>query len=507
MKFKISMVLFGVVALVITSCKKQLDLDINTDPNNPNLEQLTPKLVFPAAVVSSASRIGGDLSIVGSMWAQYYTQGTTAGQYKNIDAFDLSKTFGNTNRGVAWIELFAGALNDYHFITTKAKASGDWNYFLLGTVMKAYTYQVLVDLYDKVPYTQAFQGADNLQPQFDDGYTVYKGLLAEIDTALSKDFNASTITSPGLTDFVFPDTDANWHVDPWIQFANTLKLKMYLRMVYAKPAEAEAGIKKLYADGAEFLEEDAILDIYEDASDKRNPLYTYAFQETSSDNLRASFTYLSWLLTNSDPRVNDYFGKDANTPPNNSTGYLAIHQGDYDNPATALNGASKALVLATDPVDFITLAESHFLQAEALERFFNGAGAKAHYDAGVTAAFARYGDNASTFIAAGGKYAYPSTGTFEQKLEAIIVQKWASFPRTHGIEGYFERNRTGYPKTSPVYSTDPSYIPGQFVYPIAGVTNGLFPKRLIFPDLETSKNANAPTDEPLTKKVWWDVKQ
>jgi hypothetical protein len=83
MKFKITLMLFGLVVLGITSCKKEFDLDINDDPNNPNLEQLTPKLVFPAAVVSSASRIGGDLSIVGSIWAQYYTQGTTAGQYKN----------------------------------------------------------------------------------------------------------------------------------------------------------------------------------------------------------------------------------------------------------------------------------------------------------------------------------------------------------------------------------------------------------------------------------------
>jgi hypothetical protein len=503
MKFKITLMLFGLVVLAITSCKKEFDLDINDDPNNPNLEQLTPKLVFPAAVVSSASRIGGDLSIVGSIWAQYYTQGTTAGQYKNIDAFDLSKTFGNTNRGVAWIELFAGALNDYHFIINKSKASKDWNYYLMATVMKAYTYQVLVDLYDQVPYTEAFQGAENLQPRFDDGYTVYKGLLAEIDTALNKDFNASTNTSPGPTDFVFPDTDANWTVDPWIQFANTLKLKLYLRMRYAKPTEAEAGIKKLYADGVEFLDQDAKLDAYEDASDKRNPLYTYAFLETSSDNLRASYTFLSWLQANNDPRIDDYFAKDANNPPN-PTGYLAIHQGDYDNQAAVLNGASKAIVLPTDPVDFITLAESHFLQAEALEKYFNGAGAKAHYDAGVTAAFARYGENAASFIAPAGKYVYP-TGGFEEKLEAIIVQKWASFARTHGIEGFFERNRTGYPKTSPVYSTNAAYIPGQFVYPKAGVTNGLFATRLIFPDLETSKNANAPADELITKRVWWDV--
>ena len=73
----------------------------------------------------------------------------------------------------------------------------------------------------------------------------------------------------------------------------------------------------------------------------------------------------------------------------------------------------------------------------------------------------------------------------------------------YDLEAFFEKNRTGYPKTSPVYSTDAAYVFGHFVYAKNGVTNGLFPKRLIFPDLETSKNANAPADKPLTEKVWW----
>ena len=33
--------------LIGTGCKKQLD--INTDPNNPSIEQGTPQLIFPAA--------------------------------------------------------------------------------------------------------------------------------------------------------------------------------------------------------------------------------------------------------------------------------------------------------------------------------------------------------------------------------------------------------------------------------------------------------------------------
>jgi len=491
--------MWGVVAsLVFASCKKQLD--VNTDPNNPSLDQLTSKLVFPAGVASSIGRIGGHLAIVGGIWSQYYTQSVVSNQYKDVDSYNLTKGFGSTNLGVDWVELYSGALNDLVFVQRKSLQESDWNYYFLSTVVKAYTLQVLVDLYDQVPYTEAFQGTANLQPKFDDGYSVYKGLLAEIDDALSKDFEASTNSLPGEADLVFPSAAANWSVDPWIKFANTLKLKMYLRMVYAKPAEAEAGIKALYSAGANFLDKDAFVNVFTTGKDKSNPFFSYN-NELGVANLRASVTFLSWLQDNNDPRLANYYAFASGT-----TGYRAIHQGDFTNPDPFFNIASVGVVTATDPADFISSAESHFLQAEALERYYNGTGAKAQYDAGVAASFARYGYSASGFTTAAGKYAYPSSGTFEQKLEAIIVQKWASFPKSHALEAFFEKNRTGYPKTSPVYSTDAAYVPGQFVYAKNGVTNGLFPKRLIFPDLETSKNANAPADKPLTEKVWWDVR-
>jgi hypothetical protein len=479
---------------VLLSCNKALD--INSDPNNPAVNQGSPKLVFPVTVASSVGKIGGELAILGGIWSQFWTQNTTSNQYKSEDAFDLNKS----DYGGSWDELYAGCLNDANYVVSKAKETGDWNYYLMGTVIKAYTYQVLVDLYDQVPYSQAFQGTGNLQPKFDDGYTIYKGLIAEIDTALTKNFSASTNTVGGTADLVFPASDASWSIDNWIQFANTLKLKLYLRMVYAKPAEAEAGIRAMFDAGVPFLDVDAQVNVFIDQPDKSNPLYEYNFRKLNTNaNLKASVTFLSWLDAKTDPRLPAYFQLNSNGI------YKGINQGDFLNDDPQFNVASLPQVTATDPVDYITLAESNFLQAEALERFYAGAGAKAKYDAGVTASFARAGESAASFIGAGGAYLYPSGGTFDQKLEAIIVQKWASLPGSHALEAFFERNRTGYPRTSPVYSTDPSYVPGQFVFPKNGVTGGVFAARLVFPDTETSKNSNAPASQPVTQKVWWDV--
>jgi hypothetical protein len=218
----------------------------------------------------------------------------------------------------------------------------------------------------------------------------------------------------------------------------------------------------------------------------------------TSTNLRASYTLVSFLKTTGDPRITYFYG--TNSPS-------AMHQGDYLNTDPAYGTVPTLTQRPTDPVIFISAAESYFLQAEARLRYFNGAGAKALYDQGVLASFASMGQNGTSFIAPGGVYEYPSAGSVQQQLEAIITQKWISFGYgVHYLEGYLERNRTGYPKTSPVYSTDPSYVPGQFVVSKnSALPAGLFAKRLPYPNEERTGNPNTPASVPLSTPVWWSL--
>jgi len=471
--------------LLLTAIGCKRTLDINQDPNNPSLSQGTPRLVFPAAVMATAGKVGGDLAIVGGIWGEYITQSAQANQYKYIDAYDVK----STDLNAIYTGLFAGGLKNYQYVIDKSREASDWNFFLMGTVMKAYTTEVLVDLYDKIPYSQALQGSSNLNPTFDDGYSIYVDLLKTLDSALAKDFSASTNSAPGTSDLVFGGNMARWK-----QFAYTLELKMYLRMINAKPTEAQAGVQKLYNEGATFLTTDAGVFGFTDAPGQDNPLYEQNIRQlNTSSNLRASRTFVSWLRANGDTRIVSYFGS---TTPN------SIHQGDYLGSDATYATAAVFVQKPTDPVIFISAAESYFLQAEARERYFGGAGAKALYDAGVLAAFSAVGQNGTAFV--NGVYAYP-TGTLEQKIEAISTQKWASFPYgVHFIEGFFEKQRTGYPRTSAVYSTDASYVPGQFVVSKNSVLpSGQLPRRFAFPDVEVSRNKNTPTLVPITTPVWW----
>jgi Starch-binding associating with outer membrane len=295
----------------------------------------------------------------------------------------------------------------------------------------------------------------------------------------------------------------------WTAFANTLKLKMYLRMVNSNPSVAKAGVMGLISSGVTFLGTgtgDASVTDFADAPGLENPLYEQnIFQLNTPLNLRASITMVSWLNANNDPRVNAYYTSEAS-----SGAIIGINQGDFRSINPSYSSAAQFTETPTDPVELISMAESYFLQAEADVRYNGGANASSLYNQGVTAAFGYTGNDASGFIGTGGAYAWGAeleNGQPLSPLAQIIRQKWAaSVYGCHGIESYFDFNRTGFPSRSPVYSTDPGYIPGQLVVvPNSVLGSGQMPKRLIYPYNEVSRNTNAPTTVPSTTAVWWGL--
>jgi hypothetical protein len=322
---------------------------------------------------------------------------------------------------------------------------------------------------------------------------VYDSLIVRLNKALALPLAPSLPATQG--DVVF-----GGNLEQWVQFANTLKLKIYLRQVYARPEVAQAGISALYAAGANFLASDASLDFFRDATSQRNPLFEQD-QSTAlntNQNLRAATTLFTFLQANGDPRL------EANYIPG-TTGQKAMEPGTSSIPTTQLAPASvsRARINPTDPVYFISLPESYFLQAEAVLRGLGAGNAETLYNQGIDASFAQMGVTRPA-----GLYPFPATGTFEEQLEAIIQQKWVALAGTkQGLEAFLERNRTNYPRTSPVRATNAAYVPGQITFPVEAVTPGqTFPKRLIWPSYERTRNrVNTPAQEPVTKEVWWDV--
>lgn len=477
-------------ALSLGSCNDWLD--VNEDPNNPT--NVAPEFVLPAAQASVLGIVGGDFAIIGGLWSQHWTQSNASNQYRGIDSYDLQPSDYN----IAWTELYAGGLNDFEDVKNKATASGNNNMVLQAVAVQSYGFQMLADWFDKIPLTEALQVETIKAPKYDDGPAVYAELLKRLDAALALDFNNGKSTAVA-SDLVFGGMSSENQIDHWKRFANTLKLKMYLRQT-ASPnsAQAIAAIKAMLDANTPLLEDDAAVTKFVDEPNRSNPLYENNVRQLNTGtNLRLSRTLQTYLQANGDDaRLAAYF-----TP--GSGGQAGLEQGDFLS-GVGVNVPSVAKMTATDPFYFFSIDEVYFMLSEAYLRTGNDAKAKEFYDKAVAAAYAKFNIAFDAKkIAKGGAYEYPSTGNMEAKLKAIIYQKWVAMFR-QGYESFWDQARTGYPEKSPVATTNANYVPGQWTVAAKSVLEkGALPKRIPYTSASRDGNVNTPALTPLTAKVWW----
>src|SRR5688572_27555685 len=107
--------------LILSSgCKKWLDVN-----DNPNIATDVPLgLLLSSAEVTTGSALGVDLQINGSMWAQYWTQGTASNQYNNFDQYQPNAT----SYDRVWSLFYANALKDLDRMEEKARETNQADY-------------------------------------------------------------------------------------------------------------------------------------------------------------------------------------------------------------------------------------------------------------------------------------------------------------------------------------------------------------------------------------------
>lgn len=443
-----------------SGCKKGF-FDINVSPNNP--AEATPALVLPSGVAGSAYVLGGYYQALGGFWAQHYAQAPGASQWLEWESYNLTET--NFDR--QFTTLYAGALYDYKYVKEKASATGNWKFYTIASLMQAYTFQVLADLYDKIPFTDALMGAEVLQPKYDDGQTVYEGLLSMIDDAMSQDFSASSVENPGAADVIFKGD-----MEKWERFANTLKLKIYLRYVNVDANKYRSQILALLAQNKLLTTDDAKFSAFKAEQTGANPFYN-TFIDRLSGNVIANTTLMSVLTENGDPRRSEVFNA-------SETGSLwtSLKTGEArDAAGSTIKNYATPKINNVYPVYFFTKEEVYFLIAEAEARYGSASLAKAAYDNGISASLA-------SFNISGSAISYPYDG-----LKSIIEQKWVAAANKRSLEAFFDFNRTGYPD---FFSTSPTSVMGNSR-----------PKRLFYPSSERNSNSNTPAREALSVPVWW----
>ncbi|MBB5635569.1 hypothetical protein HDF26_004028 [Pedobacter cryoconitis] len=476
------------IAMVgFSGCKKYLD--INQNPNNP--DSADPNLLLPTVQAAMGQIVGNAFQVYGGIWAQYWTQSPNSSQYKTIDQYNLA----NTAFDRPWLTIYRNSLVNSEAIINSTLPSTEYTKGI-AYLMKAYTVQVTTDAFGDIPVAEAVNYTLYPAPHYQKQEVVYDSIFKFIDKGVAL-LNVTASVSPGSQDVVFAGNTTQWKA-----FANTLKLKAYLRLAYVNPTKASAGIAALYATGPAFLTTDAAIK-YLTIGGNENPLYNEMVALSKTQNLVASSTAVDNYVRNNDTRVLKFYDPIAG---GDQTKITAIPQGSYSANAGAVVSVPAGLVganplnaaSATAPVKFFSAAESYFLQAEAVARGYATGDINGLYTKGIAASFAATGNPADaaayTAAAPDGLLALTSAVSVEDKVKAIITQKYYALNGTQGFEAWTDYRRTGFP-TFLVTSA------------ASQLGAGRMPQRMLYPSSEALSNSNFPGNIPLYTPVWWAAKK
>lgn len=481
MKRIYSLVAVGMLLFTTSSCDERL-ANLNIDPNNSSsasdAQLLTGALGYMSYVQDA------DLNQYSFLWAQYYTWGIGVA-LGNSDRFRQEASTNNGN----WSRIYASSLEDLKYLRKSSSSS----YRGIGKVLTAYNYQILVDHYGDVPFSESLNGAINdgsiLTPKYDTGAEVYAGIAAMLDEAIA-DFEV-TNGDVGPDDLMFGGDMGKWR-----KLAYSLKLKVLMRTSEVSPNSA--AIMDLLSKG-DFIEneEDIAKVEFSGASGNQNPMWA-SMERSLGDFYFASNASINVLKSLEDPRIGAFYSKATSGA---FTGqYRGIDQGSIDDePFTASKTeyslSGEFAVKADNPVYFMTPWEVWFLRAEAEARFGSAAKAENAFINAITSNF--------TFLNVTGAADYIATLGFasldkEGMVDAIGIQKWISLNGTQEDEGWIETKRFDRPASR-------LFTNGIFQTPkVSALAQGVFPATWLYPASEINLNPNAPEQRVITDKVFWD---
>ncbi|NQX43402.1 Starch-binding associating with outer membrane [Pedobacter steynii] len=523
-----------VICLVVaTGCRKHYE-EINTDPSSYNPTNFNPNFLLTGAQLgyTGSSDLSYDTWRANLIYCGTMMQGISSViNYWAGDKYILNSGYtaaywgfaaSNINSGIgAYPEQVRLVVDLVAFTKDKPQYK---NLHQISRIMKALIFQRITDLYGDVPYSQAGLGfLEKIYfPVYDKQQDIYIDMLKEV-TAASDLLDAKGDISTG--DAIF-----NGDIAKWKRFANSLVLRLAMRLSKVDPATAQSYVQKVI--GKTMLSNDDNAFIQGDNNGgrttlNRNSQILQGGGGKENFYTRWSSTFINFLKTNNDPRLgviavtNLYVNDESKTQnpganadpavqkgmPNGKDQSLIAGQGVRLDPSfttyTDYSSPSPALIKGNGPTFILTYAETELLLADAAQRFGIAGSASQHYRAGVIAAMtylSQYDAAATISVAAATAYADAHPYNSADGLNMINTQLWAhNNTKLDFYESWANWRRTGFPVLVPV------------VYP-GNSTNGTIPRRFPYPVTEAGTNtenynkavASVPGGDLLTSRVWWD---
>lgn len=414
---------------------------------------------------------------------RYFTQYWAATQYPQESRYNI------TTRRIAdnlWNNLYRDVLGNLESAkrvineNSELDAGARQNQLAIIEILQVYTFQVLVDTFGDVPYSEALD-PNNVLPSYEDDAAIYPQLIERLDAALANLNEAEGTFTSG-------DIMLNGDVAHWRLFGNSLKVKLGINLAEVNSTLAQSTIESAVADGVIVSNDDNVAFSYSGAAPFYNPIYAQIVASNRNDFV-ASETIVNTMNTLNDPRRAVYFEErngqyigGVNGAGNNYFNFSAI---------------GETLTEADFPALLMEATEINFYLAEAAARGYNvGGSAEQFYNTAITESFDFWGvSGVSTYLAQPEVAYTTAAGSWQQK---IGTQEWiALFNRP--FESWNAWRRLDYPQLTPATGAVPAsggMIPVRFTYPINEQT-------------VNSANYLAASDaiggNALTTHIFWDI--
>ena len=478
----------GTLMLGAAGCTDKFE-DFNTDPKAPTPEQMEGDFASTATLISTmiptvAQGQENNYQMLDQMIGCEYGRMTSAKNQWGTDGM-----YACYNPRIGWIgNMFDTTMPQIYtpFFRIRDISGGEGLTYHWANLLRIFATLRISDCYGPTPFS-LIGGGNSYQVAYDDMPDLYNSMFAELDKVIS----GLKESVGGNTAALFADVDYVYqgNIAKWVKFANTLKLRLAMRLVNVNPTLAQQKAEEAANDPGGLISEAA------DAAWSSFIPGGNALHKTSvlwvEGRISADIT--SYMNGYNDPRLEKY------ALPATDGSFIGVRSGVYLYDLTTFPNYSPTIYGAQDKLLSISASESWFSRAEGALRGWNmGGTAKELYEQGVTVSMQERGaeigdylnstatpadyvalDNSSYNIVAASTICpkYDETAGFETNLERIIVQKWlGNFP--NGWESWADFRRTGYPKWFPVVnnlSTD-------------GVTSARGMRRLPFPQSEFNTN-------------------
>jgi len=467
-----TVVLSGIFA---ASCTTDFE-EINTDSNNPT-EVPTSYLMTNAQREVLKSNFNTTGMLYSQQWAETRNTGTSRYQFAESSFYPYYLGPLVNLQRIIELNMDEGTKD------TAALSGANENQIAICRILKVLVFQMITDIWGEIPYFDALKGREDFSPKYDTQEAIYADFVKELTQAAEQ----INLNAPGMDGDIIYGGD----MEAWRLFANSLKLRVGIRMTEVNPQLAKEAVESATADGVFASNNDDALYTYLEDANNYNPYYGHYLV---ASNNAISNILVDYMDSIDDPRLPIYAD-----PAFASNTIVGMPYGvDYATagsiPLDEISIPGQAVRQATTKGIIMTYSEVLFIMTEAAQRGWNvgGESAETLYAQAITSSMNYWGVD----VTAIDTYLTHPDVVYDPVnfRQSIGEQKWISL-YMNGIESWSEWRRLDYPLLQPA----PDAFEGREI-----------PRRRAYTQYEEDLNIHVAEaisrqgPDVMETRVWWD---